>query len=288
MSDTSLLQAMLAAKAVSGGGGGGGDTTNYNDLSNKPQINGNTLSGNKTSAQLGLASTSDIPTTLAELSDDSTHRTVTDTEKVAWNAKASTATATTSTAGLMSSADKTKLNGIAEGAEVNVQSDWNVTSTTSDAYIKNKPTIPTTLSQLTEDSTHRVVTDTEKATWNGKQDAPNVLFTNRNTGTTYTLIEQLTQTIEAGQICRLTGSVVYNSAQPNGIIISRSNDAGLFNNVGNLLAKTETEENTSITVSCIWHNFSSANQSIYFWIRNKSTATGGNRMYSVREKLATL
>ena len=33
-----------------------------------------------------------------------------------------------------------KLNGIAAGAEVNVQSDWSVTSTSSDAYIKNKPT----------------------------------------------------------------------------------------------------------------------------------------------------
>ena len=53
--------------------------------------------------------------------------------------KASTAVATTSSNGLMSSSDKTKLNGIAAGAEVNVQSDWNVTSTTSDAYIKNKP-----------------------------------------------------------------------------------------------------------------------------------------------------
>lgn len=38
---------------------------------------------------------------------------------------------------------KNKLNGIATGAEVNVQSDWSVTDTTSDAYIKNKPTIPT-------------------------------------------------------------------------------------------------------------------------------------------------
>jgi hypothetical protein len=48
--------------------------------------------------------------------------------------------ATTSTGGLMSYTDKTKLNNIAEGAEVNVQSDWNVTDTTSDAFIKNKPT----------------------------------------------------------------------------------------------------------------------------------------------------
>lgn len=38
---------------------------------------------------------------------------------------------------------KNKLDGIASGAEVNVQADWNVTTTTSDAYIKNKPTIPT-------------------------------------------------------------------------------------------------------------------------------------------------
>lgn len=32
--------------------------------------------------------------------------------------------------------------------------------------------IPTALSQLTQDSTHRTVTDSEKATWNAKQNAP--------------------------------------------------------------------------------------------------------------------
>lgn len=37
---------------------------------------------------------------------------------------------------------KTKLDGIASGAEVNVQADWNEASSSSDAYIKNKPTIP--------------------------------------------------------------------------------------------------------------------------------------------------
>lgn len=35
--------------------------------------------------------------------------------------------------------EKNKLAGIANGAEVNVQSDWNVTDTNSDAFIKNKP-----------------------------------------------------------------------------------------------------------------------------------------------------
>ena len=36
---------------------------------------------------------------------------------------------------------KNKLNGIESGAEVNVQSDWNVTDSSSDAFIKNKPAI---------------------------------------------------------------------------------------------------------------------------------------------------
>lgn len=49
------------------------------------------------------------------------------------------ATATTSADGLMSAADKTKLNGIANGAEANVQADWNSTNSSSDAFIKNKP-----------------------------------------------------------------------------------------------------------------------------------------------------
>ena len=38
---------------------------------------------------------------------------------------------------------KTKLDNIASGAEVNVQSDWNQSDNTADDYIKNKPTIPT-------------------------------------------------------------------------------------------------------------------------------------------------
>lgn len=40
-------------KIVENGGGGGG-TSDYTDLSNKPQINGQTLVGNKASSELGL------------------------------------------------------------------------------------------------------------------------------------------------------------------------------------------------------------------------------------------
>ena len=42
--------------------------------------------------------------------------------------------------------EKNKLSGIEVGAEKNVQSDWSKTDTTSAEYIKNKPTIPTKLS----------------------------------------------------------------------------------------------------------------------------------------------
>lgn len=41
-------------KLILEGGGGGGGTSDYNQLNHKPSINGETLSGNKTSSDLGL------------------------------------------------------------------------------------------------------------------------------------------------------------------------------------------------------------------------------------------
>lgn len=60
--------------------------------------------------------------------------------------------ATTQVNGLMTTTMVSKLDGIASGAEVNVQSDWSVSDSSSDAFIKNKPTIPTKTSDLTNDS----------------------------------------------------------------------------------------------------------------------------------------
>lgn len=67
---------------------------------------------------------------LKYLAEDSTHRTVTDTEKQTWN-------------------NKSDFSG-----------DYN--------DLTNKPTIPSALSDLTDDSTHRVVTDIEKLRWNNQ------------------------------------------------------------------------------------------------------------------------
>ena len=53
MIDQETYAAAVAYTNAHGGGGGGG-TTNYNQLSNRPQIEGVTLSGNKSASDLGL------------------------------------------------------------------------------------------------------------------------------------------------------------------------------------------------------------------------------------------
>ena len=52
-------------------------------------------------------------------------------------------------------AEKNKLSGIAAGAEVNVQSDWNQSNSAADDYIKNKPAVPSmTWTQTTQGATN--------------------------------------------------------------------------------------------------------------------------------------
>lgn len=52
-----------------------------------------------------------------------------------------------------------------------LQADWNQTSTTAKDFIKNKPTIPSALSALSDDANHRLVTDDQITAWNNKQNA---------------------------------------------------------------------------------------------------------------------
>lgn len=62
-----ISELLLELKEVIEAGGGGGGTTNYNSLSNKPQINSVTLQGNKSLSDLGI----NIPTVDAALSGTS-------------------------------------------------------------------------------------------------------------------------------------------------------------------------------------------------------------------------
>jgi hypothetical protein len=99
-----------------------------------------------------------IPDSLSDLSDDSTHRLVTDAEKTAWNGKSDF------------SGSYNDLTDKPTIPDAQIQSDWNQSNTSAKDYIKNKPTIPDSLSDLSDDSTHRVVTDAEKSTWSAKSD----------------------------------------------------------------------------------------------------------------------
>ena len=78
-----------------------------------------------------------LPETLTQLSKDSDNKVTLPLVSSTPNGEA----------GLMSSSDKIKLDGISSGAEANVQSDWNQTTTTADDYIKNKPTLGTAASK---------------------------------------------------------------------------------------------------------------------------------------------
>ena len=53
----------LGSFSLSKNGGGAGGTTNYDNLTNKPKVNGIVLSGNKTSADLGITTLTSFPST---------------------------------------------------------------------------------------------------------------------------------------------------------------------------------------------------------------------------------
>lgn len=50
-------------EVIEAGGGGGGGTTNYNLLQNKPKVNGETLTGDKSASDLRLVGEDDELTT---------------------------------------------------------------------------------------------------------------------------------------------------------------------------------------------------------------------------------
>ncbi|HLO11492.1 MAG TPA: hypothetical protein VK190_04485 [Pseudoneobacillus sp.] len=106
----------------------------------------------------------------ADITTDASNRFVTDSDKTNWNGKASTAVATTGANGLMSSTDKSKLDGVSTGANKATVGTVGSGNIEIDGVSKNVYTHPAShaASMITEDSTHRFVTDTEKTAWNNK------------------------------------------------------------------------------------------------------------------------
>ena len=102
----------------------------------------------------------------------------------------------------LTGAQAVKLNGIAAGAEVNVQADWNQTNTSADDYIKNKPVIPT--ATVINAGTNVTVTGT------GTTASPYVI----NTTSSTPLVLTIGQSYQGGQIFYL------DSTKQHGLIVS--------------------------------------------------------------------
>lgn len=169
---------------LSEGGSGGGGTSNYNALTNKPQINSVELSGNKTAAQLGLmASDGVVANPTGQTTGSLTALEVGGTKYAVGGGSG--------TSDYTDLSNKPQINGVTLSGNkttgdlnldyndlknkptipsAQIQSDWEQTDTSKADFIKNKPSIPDDLADLNDDASHRTVTDTEKATWNGKSD----------------------------------------------------------------------------------------------------------------------
>lgn len=142
----------------SSGGGGGTGTDNYNELSNKPQINGETLSGNKTAANLGLQPAITGAVTISSDNVDDTGATnlfVTSTEKNTWSGKQDALTF--DDAPTESSNNPVKSGGIYTALSG------------KQAAITNDSKLNPAL--IDYNSTYAAVSNSEKTTYAGKQDA---------------------------------------------------------------------------------------------------------------------
>lgn len=113
-------------------------STSYNIVTtNSPSGNANTYTAPSWSAMDNVYSELDFRTHV----DDTSIGVNTDDELYVKSLSADKLTNGTNNK-VFTASEQTKLAGIAAGAEVNVQSDWNETNTSNDAFIKNKPTIP--------------------------------------------------------------------------------------------------------------------------------------------------
>ena len=128
------------------------DLTELGDVNISSPSDGQVISWNSTSSK--FEAINQTPVTNLTTSSNSTTVSVNSST----GSNTSIAGATQTNAGLLIATDKTKLDSIntsinettASGEFKNVKSNWSTTDNTLDSFIKNKPTIPTTLGSLTD------------------------------------------------------------------------------------------------------------------------------------------
>ena len=96
-----------------------------------------------------------------------------------------------------------------------------ITVDLSDYYTKEQTNalIPTSLSELTDDTTHRLVSDTEKSTWNGKVSPTD--YASSNTGGVIKISSTYGTTQDSGILYALTKTYEQYNSGANGMFIGK-------------------------------------------------------------------
>ena len=105
-----------------------------------------------------------VPTALADLTEDATHKFVSQAEKTTWNGKSDFS------GSYNDLTDKPTIPTVNNATLTIQKNGTNVQTFTANASANKTAniTVPVALSELTDDSTHRVVTDTQISSWDSK------------------------------------------------------------------------------------------------------------------------
>lgn len=235
-----------------------GDTTIYGTDITLASDN----TGNLTDAINGKADTSAIPTALFQLSEDITHRVVTDTEKATWNAK--------------SNFDG-DYNSLTNKPTIPTNADFTLAGLKEKSYnsLTDKPTIPTKTSQLTNDSnfatTSQIPTKTSQ-------------LTNDSGFATTSQIPDI-----SGK-ANLSGGNTFSGTQTFNNGVTLANDTAITNASGNNVVTTQTGGHTILgdpngvtniqgsTTRPLYTKKDSASEqlALYTDTKDKLPLTGGN------------
>ena len=210
----------------------------------------------------GKADTDDIPTDLSDLQDDSDHRLVTDSEKTEWSGKSNvsanpaTTTETLTSIEINGTGYAIPSGGSGDVADVKVNGTSVVDPVTKEANIDltgyaETSDIPTDLADLSDDSTHRLVTDTEKAGWDAKADTSDIPEVNNNTIT----IQKNGQNVDSFNLNQDSNKAI-NIAVPTKTSDLQNDSSFITNTVNNLAnyylksdTYTQTEVNNLISAA---------------------------------------
>ena len=185
----------------------------YDLLDNKPKVNGVELSGDKSLDDLGI----EIPEIVANPGDTTENLTSLGIDGVNYNIQGSGGSAVTSVNG---KTGDVMLNAEDVGA------------------LPDDTPIPSELADLSEDSTHRTVTDTEKTDWNAKADISDLPTVNNSTIT----IQKNNQNLDSFTLNQDSNKSINISVPTKTSDLQNDNSfiTNTVNNLANYYLKTQT------------------------------------------------